>query len=145
MALSLHTLKPAKGSRRTSKRVGRGLGSKGTYSGRGVKGQGARSGVSGLRLRGLRKIMLSQPKLRGFKSIRPRPATVTLEVLARVFENGTRVTPGMLVKKGIIDTVPPAGVKILGTGTIGIKLTIVGMRVTEGAKTKLEQAGGGVA
>ncbi len=145
MALSLHTLKPNKGSRRTSKRVGRGLGSKGTYSGRGVKGQGARSGVSGLRLRGLRKIMLSQPKLRGFKSIRPRPVTVTLETLARVFENGTRVTPGMLVKKGVIDAVPAAGVKILGTGTIGIKLTLVGMRFTEGAKTKLEQAGGGVA
>ena len=56
MSLSLHTIKPGKHSKKDPKRVGRGLGSKGTYSGRGVKGQGARSGISGLKLKGFRKI-----------------------------------------------------------------------------------------
>jgi len=144
MALSLHTVKPNKGSRRTSKRVGRGLGSKGTYSGRGVKGQSARSGVSGLKLKGLRAIMLAQPKLRGFTSLKGKSETITLTQLSRAFSDGAKVTPEILIAKGLANQ-NKSGIKILNTGTIAIKLSIIGCRVSAGAKEKIEKAGGSVA
>ena len=143
MALSLHTVKPNKGSRRTSKRVGRGLGSKGTYSGRGVKGQSARSGVSGLKLKGMRHIMLAQPKLRGFTSLQGKSETVTLTDLSRAFADGAKVTPEAIIAKGLADQ-NKMGIKILATGTIAIKLSIVGCRVSAAAKEKIEKAGGTV-
>jgi len=145
MSLKLHTVKSKTGARRTSKRVGRGLGSKGTYSGRGVKGQRARSGGrAGLQLKGIRRIMLAQKKLRGFKSPHEKPATITLADLSHAFQDGAKVTPDILIAKGIVKT-SRAGVKILGTGSIAIKLTVTGCRATAGAKAKIEKAGGSVA
>ena len=65
MSLALHTIKPFSGSKKKVKRVGRGLGSRGTYSGRGQKGQKARSGgKKGLKLMGIRRLLLSTPKIR---------------------------------------------------------------------------------
>lgn len=142
MSLSLHTLKPKKGSRATKKRVGRGLGSKGSYSGRGVKGQRARSGGrSGLKLKGLRSLMLSTPKQRGFSSDRPKPAVVNVEDLAKAFVNGAKITPKLLLSKGLVSTTE-GGVKILSTGTIGIAITIEGCTASASAKQKIEHAGG---
>ena len=144
MALSLHTLKPKKGSRPTKKRVGRGLGSTGSYSGRGVKGQRARSGGrAGLKLFGIRGIMLSTPKKRGFRSDKPRAEVVNVADLAKHFINGSKVTPKLLLAKGLIPN--SAGpVKILAGGEIGIALTIEGCTASESAKNKIEKAGGKV-
>ncbi|MFH1404471.1 MAG: 50S ribosomal protein L15 [Patescibacteria group bacterium] len=143
--MQLNTIKPSKGSKKTSKRLGRGLGSgKGTYSGRGSKGQRSRSGgKSGLKLKGLRSIMLSLPKKRGFKSNKPKPEIVNLNVLAKVFADGDSVNPKMLLKKGLVKKVEN-GVKILGSGSIGIKITIEGCLVSKSVKEKIEKAGGQV-
>lgn len=142
MSLSLHHLQPTKGSRRGKKRVGRGLGSTGSYSGRGVKGQRARAGGrSGLKLKGLRGIMLSTPKNRGFKSINASPCILNVFDLAKTFTNGTKVNLKLLLKKGLISDLS-SGVKILGKGEIGIALTIEQCQVSMAAKTKIEKAGG---
>lgn len=144
MALTLENLKPNKGSRKEKKRVGRGLGSTGSYSGRGVKGQRARSGGrAGLKLKGLRPLMLSTPKSRGFSRAIARPKVVNVEDLAKNFANGTKVNPRLLVKKGLISDAS-SGVKILGNGEIGVSLKIEECKVSKIAKEKIEKAGGTV-
>lgn len=139
----LHTLRPASGATASKKRVGRGLASKGTYSGRGVKGQKARSGSSGHKLRGLRQAMLATPKVRGFKSDKVAVPVVNLSVLQDSFMDGESVTPKTLVKKGLI----PAGsseVKLLGNGSITKKLSVKYCRCSSSAREKIEAAGGTV-
>ncbi len=122
MSLSLHTLKPSPHAKKDRKYIGRGLGSKGTYSGRGVKGQGARSGVSGLKLKGMRKIILSTPKLRGFRSKNAKAQVLNLDVLSKVFPEGGKI----------------------GNGTVSQKFILKDCLVSVSAKEKIEQAGGSV-
>ncbi|HBK34860.1 MAG: 50S ribosomal protein L15 [Candidatus Uhrbacteria bacterium GW2011_GWE2_40_58] len=142
MVLRLDTIKPNKGSRKTRKRIGRGLSKKGTYSGRGTKGQRSRSGgKSSLQLKGIRTIMLATPKTRGFRSTKAKPEVVNLLELAKNYADGAKVTPESLVKKNLINTVKN-GAKILGKGEISIKLIIVGCSASESAKIKIEKAGG---
>jgi len=143
MSLSLHTIKPSKHSKKGAKRVGRGLGSKGTYSGRGVKGQGARSGISGLKLKGFRKILLSTPKNRGFKSLNEKPQIVQVGDLGENFVDGSKVTPKQLFKKHLIAS-ETSDVKILSMGTIAVKIILEGCKVSDAAKEKIEKAGGSV-
>jgi len=144
MALSLHTLHPKRGSRKTSVRVGRGLSKKGSYSGRGSKGQRSRSGgKSGLRLKGLRVVMLGIPKRRGFTSLAQPYQVVNVGSLAKVFVEGQVVTPTTLVEKKLISS-PSRPVKILGKGTINIKVTVKECRLSAQAKEKIEKAGGTV-
>lgn len=144
MSLSLHTLKPSPHSKKSGKYVGRGLGSKGTYSGRGVKGQRARSGGrSGLKLRGFRKIMLSTPKLRGFSAKNPKAQVVNVGDLGKMFADGAKVTPKLLLAKGLISDAN-ATVKVLATGDISIKVMVQDCLVSASAKAKIEQAGGSV-
>lgn len=144
MSISLHTIKASKHSKKDPKRVGRGLGSKGTYSGRGVKGQRARSGGrSGLKLRGFRKILLSTPKNRGFKSLNTKAQIVRLEDLAKSFSDGSKVTPKLLFKKKLIKK-ENEEVKVLGNGTIQIKIILEGCQFSASAKEKIEKAGGSV-
>jgi large subunit ribosomal protein L15 len=144
MTLSLHTIKPKEGSRKSKKRVGRGLGSTGRYSGRGSKGQSSRSGgKSGLKLKGIRTIMLSIPKKRGFNSTKPKAQVVNVGDLARNFKDGSKVGPKQLLEKGLISETKTK-IKILGNGTIGIKVSLSGCLVSESAKAKIEKAGGEV-
>ncbi len=143
MSLTLHTLRPQKGSQKSKKRVGRGLGSTGTYSGRGVKGQSARSGVSGLKLQGLRHIMLATPKMRGFTSGWERAQAVNVDDLSKTFKTGMKVTPKLLEKAGLIGKAT-SPVKVLGGGAISIALTLSGCRVSASAKQKIEAAGGSI-
>lgn len=145
MALTLHNIKAKKGSRKRRKRVGRGDGSgSGTYSGRGLKGQRSRSGgKSGLKLKGLRAMLLSLPKKRGFKSNRNPAAIVNLSDLNKTFVDGAKITPKALQKKLLVDNIA-GGVKILAKGELGIKLNIEGCRVSAAAKEKIEKAGGKV-
>lgn len=143
MSLSLHTLKPSPHSKKDRKYIGRGLGSKGTYSGRGVKGQGARSGVSGLKLKGMRKIILSTPKLRGFQSKNAKAQVVNVGDLDKVFADSAKISPKQLCSKGLIaNTSTP--VKILGNGTVTNKFILQGCLVSGVAKEKIEKAGGSV-
>ncbi len=148
MAIEMHNLKPAEGSRKKTKRVGRGNSSgKGTTAGRGTKGQAARTGGRNRRkIRGFRQIMLSTPKLRGFKSNRPKPATVSLAAVAKAFASGETVTPKAVAQKGLVASYDK-GVKILGSGAkakLKTKLVVSGCAVTAGARQAIEAAGGEV-
>ncbi len=143
MALSLHTLKLDRSAKKPAKRVGRG-GKRGTYSGRGIKGQRSRSGgKGGLRRLGMRQLIERTHKLKGFKSIHPKPAIVSLVVLNRFFKDGEEVNPRVLFKKKLISTMKN-GVKILANGEIKVKLKISGCLLSQSAKSAIEKAGGQV-
>ncbi|MBI2473875.1 50S ribosomal protein L15 [Candidatus Uhrbacteria bacterium] len=143
MPLTLHSIQPQKGASKSKKRIGRGLGSTGTYSGRGVKGQGARSGVSGLQKLGIRQMMLATPKNRGFKSDRIDAQVVNVADLSKYFKSGTKITPQVLQKNGLIESVN-APVKILAKGTISISIILTDCSISAAAKQKIEDAGGTV-
>src|SRR6056297_2134406 len=141
--LNLHSLYPSIGSKKKSKRVGRGDGSgSGTYSGRGLKGQRSRSGgKSGLKLRGLKQMILSTPKLPGFKSKFPKNQVIKLSQLEEVFKTGDEVNKTILQEKGLIKEVK-LPVKILNNGELSKKLVISGILASKAAKEKIEAAGG---
>ncbi len=117
--MKLHELQPAPGSRKERNRVGRGIGSgNGKTSGKGHKGQNARSG-GGVRIGfegGQTPLFRRLPK-RGFTNIhRKEYAIVNLEVLNR-FEDGTEVTPELLLETGVVSKLK-AGIKVLGDGEL---------------------------
>jgi large subunit ribosomal protein L15 len=150
--LSLSNLKPAQ-ARRARKRVGRGLGSgKGRYSGRGIKGQKARSGSHTMRPGfegGQMPIYMRLGKQRGpySKDAMPigphRTSTipVNLRDLDRVFDDGAEVTVETLIEKGLIKN-SRTDVKILGQGELKKKLTVTAHSFSASAREKIEQAGG---
>jgi large subunit ribosomal protein L15 len=150
--LSLSHLKPAQ-PRRARKRVGRGLGSgKGRYSGRGIKGQKARSGSHTMRPGfegGQMPIYMRLGKQRGPYSKDAMPigphrtstVPVNLRDLDRVFEDGAEVTVEALIEKGLIKN-SRTDVKILGQGELKKKLTVTAHSFSASAREKIEQAGG---
>lgn len=144
--MKLHSLKPAKGAKTTIRRLGRGPGTgRGKTSGKGTKGQRARSGGrKGLKLLGLKFITQRLPKLRGFTSKYDKNQVVTLREIAKVFPKGGLVTPGELAKKGLVSGTG-ARVKVLGSGEFKAKWTVKGCKVSVGAKAAIEKAGGTVA
>lgn len=144
MTYALHNLRPARGSRTVSRRLGRGHGSgRGKTAGRGTKGQKARTGGrSGLKRLGMRRILLAQPKVRGFHSHRPRPAIVNLDAIDRAFGARAVVTPDALRQSGFIDALPKGGVKILGRGTVSKAFTFRDVDVSASAREKILAAGG---
>ncbi|MBI4122167.1 MAG: 50S ribosomal protein L15 [Parcubacteria group bacterium] len=141
--MTLSNLKAPKGlANKKRMRLGRGDSSgKGSYSGRGQKGQSSRSGVGGLALKGLRRRLLSIPKLGGFNSLYEKTAVVNLSDLEKHFETNARVSPDTLIKKGLIDT-HKHGVKILSKGSVTKPLKVVHCKVSETARKALEKAGG---
>jgi len=145
MALKLENLKPAYGSKKKSKRVGRGDSSgHGTYSTRGAKGQRARSGgKGGLKLKGLKGNILSIPKLGGFRSLKPKLAIVNIKDLDKKFANNDIITTGKLVEKGLIKSAK-FGVKVLGMGKITKKFILKVNKISKTAQEALEKAGGQV-
>ena len=152
--LSLSTLKPAQ-KRRARKRVGRGLGSgKGRYSGRGVKGQKARSGSHRMRAGfegGQMPVYMRLGKQRGSTSkdampigpFRTQTQAVNVRDLARVFKSGSEVTPEALKEHGLIRSLRH-DVKILGDGELKKRLTVTAHRFSKSARAKIEAAGGTV-
>jgi large subunit ribosomal protein L15 len=144
MAHELHTLGPRKGATTSRKRLGRGPGSGlGKTSGKGHKGQNSRSGYSHLRGHEGGQMPLHRriPK-RGFTNIfRTNWVTVTVERLERVFETGAAVTPDSLREAGAVKR-RGDGIKILGTGDLKKALTVSAHKFTEGARKKIEAAGG---
>jgi large subunit ribosomal protein L15 len=143
--LKLHSLKPNRGSKTSTRRLGRGPGSgRGKTSGKGGKGQKARTGGRNkLRLMGMKMVIRRIPKLRGFKSHHPKDVAVTLRDLLKAFPQGGLVTPSALAKRGLIADAG-ATVKVLGSGDAK-KWTLKGLKASAGAKAAIEKAGGTVA
>lgn len=145
MQMKLHELKSVPGSRKAPKRVGRGTGSGlGRNAGKGENGQKARSG-GGVRLGfegGQMPLFRRIPK-RGFTNIFAKEySQINIDRL-NIFEDGTEVTPQLLLQKRIIKK-SKNGLKILGNGELNKKLTVKAAKFTKAAAEKIEAAGGKV-
>jgi large subunit ribosomal protein L15 len=141
--MKLHELKPAEGSRKGIKRVGRGVASGwGKTAGRGNKGHKARSGgQTSPGFEGGQMPMQRRLPKRGFANIfRKRIAIVNIRDLAR-FESGSVVDRAALIKIGLIKG-EWDGVKLLAQGEITVPLTVRLSLISESAKAKIEGAGG---
>lgn len=141
--MKLHEMKYTEGARRERKRIGRGHGSgHGKTAGKGHKGQNARSG-GGVRLGfegGQTPLARRLPK-RGFTNVnRKEYAIVNVTSLNR-FEDGTEVTPELLIESGIIKK-ELDGIKILGQGELERKLVVKANKFSKSAVTIIEQVGG---
>lgn len=143
--MKLDELRPAIGSKTTRRRVGRGVGSGlGKTSGKGHKGQNARSG-GGVRpgFEGGQMPLFRRIPKRGFKNINSKEYTeVTLAMLENL-ENGTEVTVDSLLELGVIRKAND-GIVVLGNGELTKKLTVKAARVTKNAEAKIVAAGGKV-
>ncbi len=142
--MKLHDLAPSEGAKKDRKRVGRGNGSgHGTYSGKGLKGQKARSGgaVNPRFEGGQSPLVLRLPYKRGFHNpFKKQFYIVNVEKLEG-FDAGAEVTPQALVTAGILrDTEKP--VKLLGQGELSKKLTVRAHSWSKSAQEKIEAAGG---
>lgn len=143
--MKLHELSPPNGSRKSRKRLGRGVGSgKGKTAGRGTKGQNSRSG-GGVRPGfegGQMPIHRRLPK-RGFTNIfKKKIAVININDLS-TFESGSVVDEAALVRMGLVKG-QRDGIKLLGNGEIKIPLTIKVNGASTGARDKIIAAGGKV-
>lgn len=142
--MQIHQLQPKHVSR-GKKRVGRG-GKKGTYSGRGSKGQAARAGRKMVPI--IRELIKRYPKLKGYRSetLESYAAVLNLDVLNKQTKNGEVVNPKNLTKRGIVRSfrgkIPV--VKILGRGSLDKKLVVEGCLVSAKAREAIVKAGGTV-
>lgn len=140
--MQLHEIHPIHKLKKR-KRIGRG-GKRGTYSGRGIKGQTSRAGA---RIRpALRDLIKKIPKLRGYrykKREKPKVA-VNLDILEKRLEAGENITPQNLLKKGVIHKIRGRlpEVKLLGGGVLTKKLLVEKCEVSKSAKEKIESVGG---
>ncbi|KZL93192.1 50S ribosomal protein L15 [Clostridium magnum] len=143
--MKLHELKPAAGAKKAPKRVGRGTGSGlGRNAGKGEKGQKARSG-GGVRpgFEGGQMPLYRRLPKRGFTNIFAKDyAEINVERL-NIFEDGTEVTPELLLQKGIVKK-SKNGVKVLGNGELQKNITVKAAKFTKAAAEKIEAAGGKV-
>jgi large subunit ribosomal protein L15 len=146
--MKLHDLTPNPGSKKNRKRVGRGISSgQGKTAGRGTKGAGARSGEEGhlYRQGGNLPFFRRLPFMRGEGFTPPHQVTfneVNLDQLAG-FKAGSEVSPEALAGVRLLRD-PRNPVAILGRGEIGVALKVRAHRVSAGAKSKIEAAGGSV-
>jgi len=142
--MQLHELK-RKHKNRDKKRVGRG-GKKGTYSGKGNKGQKSRAGRKMVPI--IRELIKRYPKLKGYRSFTMDKdlAIVNLVVLEKNTKDGETINPENLIKKGLISNIKgkTPKVKILGTGKITKKLVVENCKTSKTAKEAIEKAGGSV-
>ncbi len=143
MKLKIHTLKPAHGSHKKKKLVGRGNASgHGTSSTRGGKGQTARSGgAHRLKQKAFRRLMQSTPKLRGFNSLEVRPLTLNLDILDKKFSSGDKINLKSLVEKKVIGSNIKT-VKVVNTGKLTKKLSFEGIKFTTKAAEIVKELGG---
>ena len=142
--MQIHQVIP-KTKNRKGKYIGRG-GKRGTYSGRGIKGQKARAGRK-MRPE-IRDIIKKLPKKRGyrFKSFQKDSAIVNLGALNKKLADNSEITPKILVEYGLVKAwggkIPP--IKILGDGELDKKFSVSGCLVSKSAKEKIEKANGKV-
>jgi large subunit ribosomal protein L15 len=138
--MQLHQIKPTIKSRK-KKRIGRG-GKRGTYSGRGQKGQKARAGR---RIRPAERDLIQRlPKLRGFKfkPLKPKPVVVNLSDLEKKIK-GDVINRQTLLEAGLIRK-SDKRIKILGNGEVKRAFKVEGLEISQSAKKKIEAAGGQV-
>ncbi len=139
--MKLNELQVAEGSRKVRNRVGRGESSgNGKTAGRGQKGQKARGKVR-LGFEGGQMPLFRRKPKRGFTNInRKEFAVVNLDVLNQ-FDNGTEVSPALLVEAGIVKN-ELSGIKILANGQLVKSLTVKANKFSAAAVTAIEAAGG---
>ena len=142
--MKLHTMKPNEGATFTRKRVGRGIGSGlGKTSGKGHKGQNARSG-GGVRqgFEGGQLPLFRRLPKRGFSNamFKTRYAVINLRDLNK-FEDGAVVTPELLSEMGLVKK-QLDGIKVLGNGKLEKKLVIKAHKFSDVAKEQIEKLGG---
>lgn len=137
--MQLHQLQPIH-KNKVKKRIGRG-GKRGTYSGRGQKGQKARAGAKIKPAE--RELFLKLPKLRGVKNkpFRKKPVILNIDDLEKIIKSGQKINKEILLERGMIKKLSRE-VKILGKGEVKKSWEIKGIKTSKSAKIKIEQAGG---
>ncbi|MGI6160977.1 MAG: 50S ribosomal protein L15 [Christensenellales bacterium] len=141
--MRLHDLAPAPGSKRATKRLGRGTGSGlGKTSGKGHKGQKARSG-GGVRpgFEGGQMPLVRRLPKRGFTNIFAKQYAIINVGELEALENGTVVTAEFLKENGMIKKIHD-GLKVLGNGELTKKLEVKAVKISSSARGKIEAAGG---
>ena len=140
--MQLHQIQPTHKSKK-GKRIGRG-GKRGTYSGRGIKGQKARAGAKFKPI--IMELIKRYPKLRGYRQddTPSRFQVVALGAIENAFSQNDVVNPESLFAKRLVrhGKVRKARVKILGDGIVTKALVIEGCAVSKSAKISIEKAGG---
>lgn len=140
--MQVHNLKP-KQKKRDKKRIARG-GKRGTYSGKGLKGQKSRAGRK-IRPQ-LREIINKFPKQRGstFKDLKHQVKEIQLSELQKKFPNGGKISPALLRKAGLIakSSFPKGKIKILGTADLNAVYEISGCVLSRKAQEAVIKAGG---
>jgi large subunit ribosomal protein L15 len=140
--MQIHQLKPIH-KNPARKRVGRG-GKRGTYSGRGQKGQKSRAGRKLAPV--IRELIKRYPKLRGYRAERFLQDTevINIEVLEKRFNAEETINPKILLEKGLIRRIGGRApiVKVLGKGKITKKFNFESCQFSKQAKEKIEKAGG---
>lgn len=145
--MRLNDLRPAEGSTKKRKRVGRGTGSgRGKTSTRGTKGQNSRTGggVSAVFEGGQLRLVKRLPKMRGFNNrFKVSYSPINLDTMERVFEHGAIIDPAALSAVGLLgkDSDP---VVVLARGDIQKSIHVKAHRISETARQKIEAAGGSV-
>lgn len=144
--MKIHELSPAVGARTSAKRLGRGIGSGlGKTSGKGHKGQWARSG-GGVRIGfegGQMPLSRRLPKTGFDNNWKKVYSVVNLERL-NDFEDGTVITAELLLEAGVLSKIEPYGLKVLGNGELTKKLTVKANKFSKSAIEKIEKIGGKV-
>ena len=144
--MKIHELSPAVGARTSAKRLGRGIGSGlGKTSGKGHKGQWARSG-GGVRIGfegGQMPLARRLPKTGFDNNWKKVYSVVNLESL-NCFEDGTVITAELLLEAGVLSKIEPYGLKVLGNGELTKKLTVKANKFSKSDIEKIEKFGGKV-
>ena len=145
--MKIHELSPAPNSKVAAKRLGRGIGSGlGKTSGKGHKGQWARSG-GGVRVGfegGQMPLARRLPKTGFDNAWKKVYTTINVSTLDKCFEDGDVITAEILYKSGVISKIEPYGLKVLGDGELTKKLTVKAAKFTKSAIEKIEKIGGKV-
>lgn len=144
--MRIHTLSPEEGATKNPKRIGRGIGSgTGKTSGKGHKGQNARSG-GGVRLGfegGQMPLTRRLPK-RGFNNIFKKVYSIVNIEALNAFDENTTINADFLLENGVLSKIEPYGLKVLGDGELTKKLTVQAQKFTKSAEQKIVEAGGKV-
>ncbi len=139
--MQIHDISP-KNKIKKSKRIGRG-GKRGTYSGKGMKGQKSRAGAKMKPI--IRGDLKRYPKLRGYNfSQLKKTVAINIAAVDKVFKDKEKVSPKTLVKKGLVKKSNSLPVKIIGDGKIKKKFFVENCFLSEKAKETIEKAGGKV-
>ena len=143
----IHNLKNAEGEKQSKKRLGRGIGSGiGKTSGKGHKGQNARSG-GGVRpgFEGGQNPLYRRLPIKGFSNAKFKKVYSVVNVASlNIFEANTKVDAEKLLESGILSKIEKDGVKILGNGELTVALTVVANKFTAQAKEKITAQGGAI-